>query len=156
MIGSSIANVESAMIQVVGTRAEDDSCLACLQGRGIWNSCVYVEWEGVKICANCHWCGNDSRCHWPTLEELNPDPVIFGINDYDYDSDDGFNDEDGHDGDDDFNEDDDGYGEENNLGLPTGGDNSFSNVNATTPVNDAFQYSIQALNNARSAIQPST
>lgn len=82
--------------------------------------------------------------------------MILGINDYDYDSDDGFKNEDGHDGDDDFNEDDDGYGEENNLGLPTGGDNSFSNVNATTPVNDAFQSSIQALNNARSAIQPST
>lgn len=70
MIGSGTANIESAMIQIVGTRAEDDSCLECLQGQGIWNSCVCIEWEGVKICANCHWRGADSLCHWPTWEEL--------------------------------------------------------------------------------------
>ncbi|GLI74937.1 hypothetical protein PoHVEF18_003186 [Penicillium ochrochloron] len=142
MIGSSTANIESAMIQIGGTRAEDDSCLECLQGRGTWNSCVYVGWEGVKICVNCHWRSQDSRCYWPTWEELNPDPAALRVNDYDSDSGDGFNDEDGHDG-------DDGDYDDFHVSIQ-----ALNNRRLSTTEDSQQQ---KTLNNRRlSAIQPST
>jgi hypothetical protein len=174
MISASTANIESAMIQIVGTRAADDPCLTCLQGRGIWNCCTYVQWEGVKICANCHWRGQDAQCYWPTWEELNPNPPALRVNDYD--SDDDFNHEDGNDdnngndnngndnngndnnGNDNNGNDNNGNdnnGNDNNGNDNNGNDNNGNDGNDNDGNDDDFQVCIQALNNRLSAIQPS-
>ncbi|KAJ5277333.1 hypothetical protein N7524_003486 [Penicillium chrysogenum] len=63
MIGNEAANVESAMIQVVG-RAQDAECDSCLRDHGPWAQCVVLDGPVGLVCgcANCHWDSNDSRC----------------------------------------------------------------------------------------------
>ncbi|KAJ5256313.1 hypothetical protein N7505_011464 [Penicillium chrysogenum] len=62
MIGNEAANVESAMIQVVG-RAQDAECDSCLRDHGPWAQCVVLDGPVGLVCgcANCHWDSNDSR-----------------------------------------------------------------------------------------------
>jgi hypothetical protein len=115
MVGESSANIESALIQVVGTRAEN-SCLHCLKENGTWSFCVYIEWEGAKICANCHWHNKDSKCYWPSFEGLNPDPPVLKLNDYSYDKNDDSSSSGIYDG----------HGDDDHLGFYTGGDNDFT------------------------------
>ncbi|KAJ5585150.1 uncharacterized protein N7459_004950 [Penicillium hispanicum] len=65
IIGKSIANIESALAQVVGRRAEN-ACTACRRHLGPWNTCVVVDGTPeLTCCANCHWGRNDSRCEFP-------------------------------------------------------------------------------------------
>jgi hypothetical protein len=51
MMSGSLANVEAALMQVVGT-AEDNECMKCQEGRGPFHQCVIVH-DVTTHCANC-------------------------------------------------------------------------------------------------------
>lgn len=59
-IGTSLANVEAALIQVVGTRAEV-ACTHCQEIKGPFAHCVRIAGD-QNHCGNCHWGGNRDRC----------------------------------------------------------------------------------------------
>ncbi|KAJ5356375.1 hypothetical protein N7517_010984 [Penicillium concentricum] len=61
-LNSRIENIESALLQVVGLRAEHP-CVPCQRGYGPWSLCVVLEGKpDFTACATCHFRGNDSRC----------------------------------------------------------------------------------------------
>ncbi|KAJ5919409.1 hypothetical protein N7466_010352 [Penicillium verhagenii] len=68
-IGRSIANVESAAMQVVG-RLVSVPCKACVMSLGPWARCVVVDETGniIRSCANCHWRKQDRRCDFLTAK----------------------------------------------------------------------------------------
>ncbi|KAJ5886618.1 uncharacterized protein N7473_009292 [Penicillium subrubescens] len=66
----SIANVEAALMQVVGT-AEDNECIKCQEGGGQFHQCVIV-CDVTTHCANCRWNGKRGRCTFE-LEDV-PQP----------------------------------------------------------------------------------
>ncbi|KAJ5946938.1 hypothetical protein N7454_003777 [Penicillium verhagenii] len=68
-IGRSIANVESAAMQVVG-RVVSVPCKACVMSLGPWARCVVVDEtrNTIRSCANCHWRKQDRRCDFLTAK----------------------------------------------------------------------------------------
>lgn len=62
-MGASIANVESAMMQIVGSVAETP-CNHCSLGYGIWSRCVVVWLPELHMiaCASCRFNSQDKRC----------------------------------------------------------------------------------------------
>jgi hypothetical protein len=61
-IGARLANVEAALIQIVGTEATT-ACKSCEQEFGPFSHCVTA--PGALECGNCHWGNKASRCTLP-------------------------------------------------------------------------------------------
>lgn len=63
MITDRVINVESALVQTMGTEPFE-ACMSCQRGHGPWSNCVKVRGLAREItaCSNCHWTGNISRC----------------------------------------------------------------------------------------------
>lgn len=55
------ANVEAILAQFAG-QVNDPECAHCVQGSGVWASCVSVPGCLVGSCANCHYNNEGSRC----------------------------------------------------------------------------------------------
>lgn len=71
-IGSRIANVEAALIQIVGTESSP-ACDTCQKDFGPFSHCVTA--PGALECGNCHWSGNASRCTLPPTPIATPAPT---------------------------------------------------------------------------------
>lgn len=64
-IRSSAANVESAMIQIVGEVSQQE-CNSCQKRNGPWAQCIRFQDidRTVSSCGNCHWNGQQRRCSY--------------------------------------------------------------------------------------------
>lgn len=76
-VGANIQNVESALIQIVGTQPSKP-CNACLVEIGPWGKCVFFRGSTIDItlaCANCRWAGNDERCDYSNKENMDAQKI---------------------------------------------------------------------------------
>lgn len=65
-ISNKAYNVESALIQVVGT-IEPEPCERCGRGNGPWAKCIsfHDDENSITSCGNCQWNKNGARCDLP-------------------------------------------------------------------------------------------
>jgi hypothetical protein len=71
-IGAKLANVEAALIQIVGTEATT-ACESCQKEFGPFSHCITA--PGALDCGNCHWANNSSRCTLPPTPIPTPTPT---------------------------------------------------------------------------------
>jgi hypothetical protein len=71
-IGAKLANVEAALIQIVGTEATT-ACESCQKEFGPFSHCITA--PGALDCGNCHWSSNSSRCTLPPTPIPTPTPT---------------------------------------------------------------------------------
>jgi hypothetical protein len=76
-INERLDNIESALLQVVGVRAEKP-CISCERGHGPWNCCVVLNGNAdLTACAGCRFRGNDTRCNYYRLPPPEPIPEQY-------------------------------------------------------------------------------
>lgn len=71
LVGSRRANIEAMHAQAVGeSLADEQMCLHCQQGHGIYDACVVVPelHDGMQECANCHHGQQGRRCSFRKVE----------------------------------------------------------------------------------------
>lgn len=61
-ISQKLCNVESAMVQIVGTEPRG-KCTSCRSDHGPWAKCLEVRGiDSLTACGNCRYGGNETRC----------------------------------------------------------------------------------------------